>query len=315
MRVNLKADVPAHEAGKRLDQVLANLFSEYSRSCLQQWVKASAVTVGGEIVLQVRHKMKGGESIAISADLEDQGDWHAEPIQLDILFEDDQLLVINKPAGLVVHPGAGNPAGTLVNALLHYDPALAKIPRAGIVHRLDKDTTGLMVVARTLPTHHALIEQLQERTVTREYQAIVQGLIISGGIVDAPIGRHPVHRQRMTVLSPDAAGAKPAVTRYRVVRKFSAHTHLQLQLETGRTHQIRVHMAHIAHPLVGDPLYGGRLLYPRDASPELRHCLEHFKRQALHASRLRLKHPVSGELCEWEVPLPEDMKQLLALLN
>jgi 23S rRNA pseudouridine1911/1915/1917 synthase len=234
-----------------------------------------------------------------------------QDIPLDIRYQDDQLLVINKPAGLVVHPAAGNPDGTLQNALLHYDPALASLPRAGIVHRLDKDTSGLMVVARSLAAHKSLVEQLQARSVHREYLALVQGQVTAGGSVDAPVGRHPRDRLRMAVVP----SGKPALTHYRVLERFPAHTLLLVRLETGRTHQIRVHMASIHHPLVGDPLYGGRARVPRGASDGLRDALSDFRRQALHARRLELRHPATGEAVAWEAEMPADFAGLLDALR
>lgn len=308
--IQLTGQIPEHAAGRRLDQVLAEVFPDFSRSRLQQWVKAGSVMLNGRQVTP-RYKVTGGERVDIDADVADETRVEAQPIPLDICFEDEQLLVINKPAGLVVHPAAGNPDGTLQNALLHYDKSLATLPRAGIVHRLDKDTSGLMVVARTLTAHKSLVEQLQARSVHREYVALVQSRVTAGGTVDAPIGRHPRDRLRMAVVE----SGKPAVTHYRVLERFPAHTLLQVRLESGRTHQIRVHMAYIQHPLVGDPLYGGRLRLPRGASQRLVTTLRGFRRQALHARRLELIHPVSGVETGWEVPLPEDFETLLQALR
>jgi 23S rRNA pseudouridine1911/1915/1917 synthase len=234
---------------------------------------------------------------------------------LEIVHEDDELLVLNKPAGLVVHPAAGHGDGTLLNALLHHHPALELLPRAGIVHRLDKETTGLMVVAKTLPAQTALVAQLQARNVHREYEAVVVGLPTGGGRVDAPIGRHPRDRQRMAVVRAESPSGKPAVTHYRLIQRFRAHTHLRCLLETGRTHQIRVHMAHINHPLVGDPVYGGRFRIPAGMAAERVEALRSFPRQALHARRLALAHPRTGEEVQWEAPLPADMEALLAMLE
>ena len=227
-----------------------------------------------------------------------------------VLYEDADLLVVDKPAGLVVHPAAGNPDRTLVNALLHRDPDLARLPRSGIVHRIDKDTSGLLVVARTLRAHRSLVEQLREHAVVREYEAVAMGVLTGGGTVDAPIGRDPRHRTRMAVV----AGGRPAVTHYRVVARFRAHTHVRVRLETGRTHQVRVHLAHLHHPLVGDPVYGGRLRIPAGCSPELAEALRAFRRQALHAARLELTHPANGAPLHWESPLPADLRALLASL-
>jgi len=310
LRRHLQAEVPLEMAGARLDQALAELFPDFSRSRLQQWVKAGNVLVDGK-QLRPKDKLVGGESIELDVQLEAESEFVPEPIPLDIVYQDEALIVINKPAGLVVHPAAGNWQGTLLNALLHHDPAIAAVPRAGIVHRLDKETTGLLVVARTLEAQTALVEQLQARAFTREYDAVVTGVLTGGGTVDEPIGRHPVDRKRMAVVR----NGKPAVTHYRLAERFRAHTHIKVQLETGRTHQIRVHMAYRHYPLVGDPVYGGRLRIPPACSPELEQMLRRFPRQALHASRLGLTHPVSGEYMEWCVELPEDMQQLLAVLR
>ncbi|MGW8227724.1 MAG: 23S rRNA pseudouridine(1911/1915/1917) synthase RluD [Gammaproteobacteria bacterium] len=302
----LRGEIPSSCAGMRLDQALAQLFSDYSRSRLSLWLKAGQVRVNGEL-LRGRDKVWGGEEIEIQAELEELTTWEPEAIPLDIVYEDAQLMVINKPAGLVVHPAAGNPAGTLVNALLHHDPLLSTIPRAGVVHRLDKDTTGLLVVAKTLPAQKSLVEQLQARRLLREYEAVVTGVVTAGGTVEAPIGRHPVHRKRMAVIP----NGKPALTHYRVVERFRAHSWIRCRLETGRTHQIRVHMAHIHYPLVGDPVYGGRLRLPKGCSAILANTLRQFRRQALHAGRLGLVHPQSGKTLEWNAKLPADMEQLL----
>ena len=308
--IHLKDHIPPSAAGKRLDQALAELFSGYSRSRLQRWVKAGEVLLDGRQV-PVRYRVMGGEEVEIRAELDTESEVIAQDIPLDVRFEDEHLLVLNKPAGLVVHPAAGNPDGTLQNALLHYDPQLVALPRAGIVHRLDKDTSGLMVVARSLTAHKALVEQLQARTVHREYRALLHTVLTAGGSIDAPIGRHPRDRLRMAVVD----SGKEAITHYLVQERFQAHTLVQVRLETGRTHQIRVHMAHIHCPLVGDPLYGGRLRVPRGASAALREVISAFRRQALHAARLELIHPASGELVGWEVDMPEDFAQLLAVLR
>ena len=307
---HLRGEVPESLAGQRLDQVLARLFSQYSRSRLQQWLKQGCVRVDGR-QLRARDKMVGGEQVEIEAVLEPQGEWQAEPIALDIVYEDEALIVLNKPAGLVVHPAAGNPEGTMLNALLHHDPDLAAVPRAGIVHRLDKDTTGLLVVARTLEAQKQLVDQLQARRFEREYLALANGVLTAGGKVEAPIARHPVQRKRMAVVE----NGKPAITHYRVEQRFRGHSLLRINLETGRTHQIRVHMAHIHHPLVGDPIYGGRLRLPKGASDALIQALREFKRQALHASKLGLRHPLSGEMLSWKQPLPQDMAELLEIMQ
>lgn len=302
--------VPPESAGRRLDQVLAELFPEYSRSRLQQWVKEGRVRVDGKS-MRPKDKLQGIEEIELEPVVEAEQRWEAEAIPLDIRYEDKDLIVINKPAGLVVHPAAGNHAGTLLNALLHYAPELAGVPRAGIVHRLDKETSGLLVIARTLQAQTALVAQLQARSMTREYRAVVTGVMTGGGTVEAPIGRHSIDRKRMAVLP----NGKPAVTHYRVVERFRGHTDIKVRLETGRTHQIRVHMAHIRYPLVGDPVYGGRLKLPKGCSDELRQILRGFRRQALHAGRLGLEHPNSGLPMEWEAELPEDMSRLLMALR
>jgi 23S rRNA pseudouridine1911/1915/1917 synthase len=308
--IHLNAEVPTELGGQRLDQVAAQLFSEYSRSRLSSWIKDGHLTVDGA-VLRPRDLVHGGSVLALKAEREAQGDWVAQDIELNIVYEDDHLLVLDKPAGLVVHPAAGHADGTLLNALLHHAPALANVPRAGIVHRLDKDTTGLMVVAKTLESQTKLVAQLQERSVSRIYEAVVGGVIVSGGTVDAPIGRHSQRRQQMAVVT----GGKPAVSHYRVLERFRAYTHTRVKLETGRTHQIRVHMAHIGFPLVGDPVYGGRFRIPPATNPTLVKTLREFPRQALHARFLELDHPVSGERLSWESPLPDDLVWLLSLLR
>ncbi len=293
--------------GKRLDAALSQQFSDYSRSRIQEWIQNGFVKVNGEVITSNKYKMAGFEDIEINAEIEVAGEWKPEAIALDIVYEDDALLVINKPAGLVVHPGAGNQDGTMVNALLHHCPDLANLPRAGIIHRIDKETTGLLVVAKTIAAHTNLVEQLQNRAFTREYDAVVNRVMVSGGTIDKPIGRHPTKRTSMAVV-PEG---KRAITHYRVVEKFLDHTHLKLRLETGRTHQIRVHMAYLKFPLIGDPLYSGRYRVPTRITPALRDTLDGFKRQALHASLLGLNHPETGEYIEWRAPMPQDMAKLL----
>ena len=304
------AIVPDSAAGRRLDAVLAELFPEYSRSRLSAWIKSGDVAVDGEQI-RGRDSVRGGERVVLSAVQEVQTRSLPEDIPLEVLYEDADVLVIDKPAGLVVHPGAGNPTGTLVNALLHRDAALELLPRAGIVHRLDKDTSGVMVVARTLPAHTSLVAQLSARGVHRQYLAIVFGALVSGGTANGAIERHPRDRLRMTVRE----DGKDAVTHYRLRERFRAHTALECRLETGRTHQIRVHMAHLKHPIVGDPLYGGSFKLPKGASAELIAALRAFKRQALHAEVLEFTHPTSGEPVRCSAPVPADMQELMALLR
>ncbi|WP_460821581.1 23S rRNA pseudouridine(1911/1915/1917) synthase RluD [Lysobacter olei] len=306
----LTATVPDEAAGRRFDAVLADLFPDYSRSKLSGWIKSGDARLDGQTA-RPRDPVRGGETVTVTAVLEVQTHSEPEDIALDVLYEDEHVIVINKPAGLVVHPGAGNPAGTLVNALLHRDPSLATLPRAGIVHRLDKDTSGVMVVARTLPAHTALIEQLSGRQVHRQYLAVVVGALVSGGTANAPIDRHPRDRIRMAVRE----DGKDAVTHFRLRERFRAHTLLECRLETGRTHQIRVHMAHLKHPIVGDPLYGGSLKLPKGASPELIEALRGFRRQALHAETLEFAHPVTGEPIRCSAPMPADMQALVKVLH
>lgn len=307
----LQADIPIELDDKRLDQIAARLFPDYSRSRLKNWIESGDLTVDGE-QRRPRDRLRSGQRLELSVFPQQQGEWQPEAISLDIRYQDDDIIVLNKPVGLVVHPAAGHAEGTLLNALLHVDPELLHVPRAGIVHRLDKDTSGLMVVARTLSAHTHLVDQLQRREVYREYQAVVQGLITAGGTVNAPLGRHPRQRQKMAVLD---FGGKEAITHYRVRERFFAHTLVSCRLETGRTHQIRVHMASIHHPLVGDSSYGGRIKLPKGASDELLAALRSFPRQALHAHTLGLIHPRSGEAMQWQADLPDDMQQLIELLR
>ncbi|MBG6549438.1 23S rRNA pseudouridine(1911/1915/1917) synthase RluD [Pseudomonas aeruginosa] len=304
------AEVPFELGGQRLDQIAAQLFPEHSRSRLAGWIKDGRLTVDGA-VLRPRDIVHSGAQLVLEAEQEAQGEWLAQDIELEIVYEDEHILVIDKPAGLVVHPAAGHQDGTLLNALLYHVPDIANVPRAGIVHRLDKDTTGLMVVAKTLEAHTKLVAQLQARSVSRIYEAIVIGVITSGGTIDAPIGRHGVQRQKMAVVD----AGKVAVSHYRVLERFRAHTHTRVKLETGRTHQIRVHMSHIGYPLVGDPVYGGRFRIPPVASQTLVQTLREFPRQALHARFLELDHPATGVRMKWESPLPEDFLWLLSLLR
>ena len=295
---------------KRLDQVLSYLFPDYSRSRLQQWVRQGYVLVNGK-AKRPRDKVNAGEHIIITVLVEEPQGKKAQPIDLDIIYEDEAIIVVNKPVGLVVHPAAGNPDGTLLNALLHHDASLEQVPRAGIIHRLDKETSGLLVIARTLVAQNYLVQTLQDRDIHRQYSAVVRGTIIAGGHVDAPIGRHPVARKRMAVVN----NGKPALTHYRVQQRFQHFTHIKCILESGRTHQIRVHMAHIKHPLVGDPVYGGRSYIPRQCSPTLAATLQAFNHQALHAERLEFAHPISKQTLNFNAPMPPDMIDLLALLQ
>ncbi len=305
----LRARLPAASAGQRLDRALAALYPEHSRSRLQAWIDQQRVRVDGAPARR-RQRVRGGEEVEIRPPPPAASPWSPEALPLALVHEDAALLVVYKPAGLVVHPGAGNPRGTLVNALLHHAPELAALPRCGIVHRLDKDTSGLLVVARTESVRRHLVAQLKARSVTREYLAVVRGLPVAGGVVEAPIGRHRVDRKRMAVTE----RGRPALTRYRVEARYRAHALLRLSLATGRTHQIRVHMAHAGHPLVGDPLYGGRAALPPGASEALVAVLRGFRRQALHAETLALEHPEDGRRLSWRRPPPEDFQALVAAL-
>ena len=301
--------LPPESAGLRFDQALARSLPQYSRARLKEWIDAGAVQVDGRS-LRAKDKVLGGEQVRIEATLPVEVGITAEALPLEVVFKDRALIVINKPAGLVVHPGAGNAAHTLQNALLALDPKLARVPRAGLVHRLDKDTSGLLVVARTLEAHTALVAEMAAREVTREYLAVCTGVMTGGATIDEPIGRHRTQRTRMAV----RADGRPSVTHYRVVKRFRAHTLVRVTLETGRTHQIRVHLAHAGFPVVGDPVYGGRRRLPAGCTPALAGALAGFPRQALHAALLRLTHPVSSKEMQFEAPLPQDMATLLAVL-
>lgn len=310
-QITLSAEVQPEQMGQRLDQTLAELFPEYSRSRLKTWIEADLVKLNDRITNIPREKVLGGEKIEITVEVEDETRFEPENIPLNIVYEDDDIIVINKPKDLVVHPGAGNPNGTVLNALLYHYPPIAEVPRAGIVHRLDKDTTGLMVVAKTIPAQTKLVRDLQKRKITREYEAIASGIMTKGGTVDQPMARHATKRTLMAV----HPMGKPAVTHYRIMENYRNYTRLRLRLETGRTHQIRVHMAHIAHPLLGDQTYGGRPRPPKNASEDFMEVLRNFKRQALHAVMLRLAHPITGEMMEWYAPLPDDFVELLNALK
>ena len=310
-QITLSAEVQPEQMGQRLDQTLAELFPEYSRSRLKTWIEADLVKLNERITNIPREKVLGGEKIEITVEVEDETRFEPENIPLNIVYEDDDIIVINKPKELVVHPGAGNPNGTVLNALLYHYPPIAEVPRAGIVHRLDKDTTGLMVVAKTIPAQTKLVRDLQKRKITREYEAVASGIMTKGGTVDQPMARHATKRTLMAV----HPMGKPAVTHYRIMENYRNYTRLRLRLETGRTHQIRVHMAHIAHPLLGDQTYGGRPRPPKNASEDFMEVLRNFKRQALHAVMLRLAHPITGEMMEWYAPLPDDFVELLNALK
>ena len=307
---NLSIDIPVSQEGMRVDKALAELLPEYSRSAIQQWLKQKRVDVSGKS-LKPSDKLSGSEQVNISIPAIAPADWVPQKMELAVQHQDDHLLVLNKPAGLVVHPGAGNPDHTLLNGLIHFDPILKMLPRAGIVHRLDKDTTGLMVIARTEIARQNLIEQLKLRTVRRQYLAVTNGVPVTGETIDAPIGRKHHDRLRMAVTD----HGKPAITHVRVRQKFRSHCLLQANLETGRTHQIRVHLSWRGYPLIGDSLYGGRPKVPPHASTTVIQTLQGFSRQALHAEQLELVHPESNQTLQWQCPLPPDMEMLLQALT
>ena len=309
-RIQRRTVIPAEQAGRRLDQAAAELLADFSRSRLKAWIERGDLTLAGRTAAP-KTRVRAGEELRLDAALEPAVGLEPQAIALRIVYEDAACVVVDKPANLLVHPGAGHPSGTLQNALLHHDADLARLPRAGIVHRLDKDTSGLLVVARTLDAHKVLVERLQRREIQRTYEGICQRVLTGGGEMEAPLGRHPTDRVRQAVV----AGGRPALTRYRVLERFRAHTHVRIELSTGRTHQIRVHFAHFRAPLVGDPLYGGRGRLPKAAHAALREALQAFRRQALHARRLAFRHPLSDEPLSLESPLPADMQKLLAALR
>jgi len=302
--------IPDRLIGQRIDSAMAQMLPDYSRSKITTWVRSGGALINGK-TFKPKEKILGGEIVTLNIKAEKTNDWKAEDIPLDIVFEDNDIIVVNKPVGLVTHPGAGNWTGTLANALLHYDPSLANLDRAGIVHRLDKNTSGLMVVARSELAQKNLVEQLQTHAVSREYSAIVYGHMISGGTVDEPIGRDPKDRIRQAVVE----DGKDAVTHYRVIDRFAHHTHVKAILETGRTHQIRVHLSYIGHPLIADPMYGGKIRFPKKADDHLKNALKKFNRQALHAKKLTLTHPITLEQMSWKAPLPQDLQDLLKVLQ
>ena len=302
--------IPERMTGDRLDVALSVMLPDYSRSKITAWIKSGDALINNK-AFKPKDKVNGSQVVMLSLNKKQNNDWSAENIALNIVFEDEDIIIINKPFGLVTHPGAGNWNGTLANALLYYDPKLSKLDRAGIVHRLDKNTSGLMVIARNEKSQKYLVEQLQSHSVVREYSAIVYGHMISGGSVNDPIGRDPKDRIKQAVSS----NGKDATTHYRVIDRFKSHTHVKAILETGRTHQIRVHLSHIGYPLLGDPMYGGRVRFPKKASEILKESLLGFKRQALHSKKLTLNHPSTGELMSWKAPLPDDMLKLLNILN
>ena len=306
----LQIIIPNRMMGARLDASLAEMLPDYSRSKITAWIKSGDALINKK-TFKPKDKAIGDEIVCLTLNQKQNNDWAAEDIPLNVVYEDEDIIVINKQFGLVTHPGAGNWTGTLANALLYYDPALSSLDRAGIVHRLDKNTSGLMVIARNEKSQKYLVEQLQNHSVDREYSAIVYGHMIAGGTVDEPIGRDPRERVKQAVLM----SGKDATTHYRAIDRFKSHTHVKAILETGRTHQIRVHLSHVGHSLIGDPMYGGRVRFPKKASEELKDALLNFKRQALHSKKLTLTHPLSGELMSWKAPLPNDMLKLLEVLK
>jgi len=306
----LKIIIPERMTGQRLDVALSEMLPYYSRSKITAWIKSGEALIDHKS-FKPKDKVNGSEMVELTISQKQNNDWVGEDIPLNIVFEDKDIIVLNKVVGLVAHPGVGNWSGTLANALLHYEPKLATLDRAGIVHRLDKNTSGLMVVARNEKSQKYLVEQLQKHSVSREYSAIVYGHMVAGGTIDEPIGRDTKDRVKQAVSS----HGKEAVTHYRVIDRYQNHTHIKAILETGRTHQIRVHLSHIGYPLMGDPMYGGKVRFPKKADVILKEAIVNFKRQALHARKLTLTHPISGELMSWKAPLPEDMLALLDVLS
>ena len=302
--------IPERMTGNRIDSSLSEMLPDYSRSKITAWIKSGDALIKQKS-FKPKDKVIGNEVIYLTINSKQSNNWIAEKIPLNIFYEDEDIIIINKQFGLVTHPGAGNWSGTLANALLYYDPSLSTLDRVGIVHRLDKNTSGLMVIARNEKSQKYLVEQLQNHSVSREYSALVYGHMIAGGTIDEPIGRDPKDRVKQAVLM----SGKDAVTHYRAIERFKSHTHVKAILETGRTHQIRVHLSHIGHSLIGDPVYGGRVRFPKKASDELKQALLNFKRQALHSKKLTLTHPISGELMSWKAPLPDDMQELLEVLK
>ena len=304
-------EVDKTHAGQRLDKVLSAYFPDLSRSRLQSWIKNQQVQVDSEIMIKPKHKLLGGESLLVETKLEDQGEWKATDIALNIHYQDDELIVVDKPVGLVVHPAPGHYDDTLVNGLLFQFPELRKLPRAGLVHRIDRDTTGLLVVAKTAEAHNHLVDQLQQRKFEREYLALVHGEIVAGDTIDLPVGRHPTSRKKMAVVK----NGKEAITHFRIGEKFRDFTLVQVKLETGRTHQIRVHFSYLKHPLVGDPAYCTHNLKPKGMGEDFARALDSFRRQALHAKKLGLEHPKTGEWMQWECEIPEDLTNLMSAIR
>ena len=302
--------IPERMIGERIDAAISEMLPDYSRSKITLWIKAGDALIN-EKTFKPKDRVTGNEVVYLSLNQKQSNDWVAEKIPLNIVYEDEDIIVINKQFGLVTHPGVGNWTGTLANALLYYDSSLSKLDRAGIVHRLDKNTSGLMVVARNEKSQKYLVEQLQAHSIDREYSAIVYGHMIAGGTIDEPIGRDSKDRVKQSV----SANGKEAVTHYRAIDRFKSHTHVKAILETGRTHQIRVHLSHAGYPLIGDPMYGGRVRFPKKANEVLKETLLNLKRQALHSKKLTLSHPISGELMSWKAPLPKDMQSLLDVLK